>query len=97
VSENERVRTFAAALAAGDAAAAGAVMLDSHRSLRDDYGTSTDRMDALVTRLAAAPGVYGARMTGGGFGGCAVALTERGALTEGWVVRPVAGASVDLA
>jgi len=97
VSENERVRAFAAALAAGDAAMAGAVMLDSHRSLRDDYGTSTERMDALVAHLAGVPGVHGARMTGGGFGGCAVALAERGALREGWVVRPVAGASVDLA
>lgn len=98
VSENQRVRDFAAALAAGDVATAGAVMVDSHRSLRDDYATSTDRMDALVERLLARPGVHGARITGGGFGGCVVALADRGAVTdEGWVVRPVAGASVDLA
>ena len=94
VTENERVRAMAAAFAADDAHAAGRLMLDSHRSLRDDFATSTERMDALVERLAAQPGVFGARMTGGGFGGCAVALTEPGALGEGWVVRPVAGATV---
>ena len=97
VTENERVRLFAAALARGDPADAGRLMLDSHRSLRDDYETSTDRMDALVARLAAMPGVWGARMTGGGFGGCAVAMAEPGAVAEGWVVRPVAGARVEIA
>ena len=96
VSENERVRRFAAALADDDRPAAGRLMLDSHRSLRDDFQTSTASMDALVERLAALPGVFGARMTGGGFGGCAVALAEPGALREGWVVRPVAGASVQV-
>ena len=45
-------------------------------------------MDALTAR----PGVYGARMTGGGFGGCVVALTRPGALTQGWRVRAVDGA-----
>jgi galactokinase len=49
-------------------------------------------MDAAVERLIAQRGVYGARMTGGGFGGCVVALTERGALADGWVVRAVEGA-----
>ncbi len=96
VTENERVRRFAAALAGGDRAEAGRLMVASHRSLRDDFATSTDRMDALVDRLVDRPGVWGARMTGGGFGGCVVALTEPGALDEGWVVRPVAGASVQV-
>jgi galactokinase len=52
-------------------------------------------MDAAVTGLTNAPGVYGARMTGGGFGGCVVALTEHDALQEGWQVRAVDGASIE--
>jgi galactokinase len=57
-------------------------------------------MDALVAQLVAASGVYGARMTGGGFGGCAVAITEPGALDlrrwpgRAWRVTPSDGASV---
>ncbi len=92
VTENQRVRDFAAALARGDHAAAGALMIDSHRSLRDDFDTSTPEMDAAVERLAGSPGVYGVRMTGGGFGGCVVVLSEPGALTTGWRVRPSPGA-----
>jgi galactokinase len=45
--------------------------------LRDDFEVSTPVMDELVSRLVATPGVIGARLTGGGFGGCVVALTER--------------------
>ena len=59
---------------------------------RDLYETSTPVMDSAVDALTARPGVYGARMTGGGFGGCVVALTRPGALTEGWRVRAVDGA-----
>lgn len=93
VTENERVRDFAAALAAGDLSAAGRLMTASHASLRDDFEVSTPTLDALVTRLSERPGVYGARLTGAGFGGCVVALTRPGAITgEGWVVRPSAGA-----
>ncbi len=51
-------------------------------------------MDAAVERTCATPGVHGARMTGGGFGGCIVALAEPGALREGWVVHAVDGARV---
>jgi galactokinase len=51
-------------------------------------------LDALVDRLNATAGVIGARLTGAGFGGCVVALTEPGVLDEGWVVRPSAGATV---
>ena len=94
VGENQRVRDFAAALALHDLAEAGRLMVESHESLRDLYETSTPEMDAAVERLVATPGVWGARMTGGGFGGCVVALTRPGALTEGWVVRPVRGAHV---
>ncbi len=92
VSENQRVRDFAAALSDGQLHVAGALMVASHDSLRDLYHTSTPVMDAAVEKLIAQPGVYGARMTGGGFGGCVVALTEPGALSDGWVVRAVDGA-----
>lgn len=92
--ENRRVLDFADALAAGDLAGAGHLMVASHNSLRDLYGTSTAAMDATVEKLEATPGVYGARMTGGGFGGCVVALTDPGALRHGWVVRAVDGARV---
>jgi len=94
VAENQRVRDFAAALRAHDLNAAGELMVASHASLRDLYDTSTPAMDAAVAELCATPGVYGARMTGGGFGGCVVALTRPGALADGWVVRAVDGAGV---
>jgi galactokinase len=93
VTENQRVRAFAAALADGDYRAAGRVMIDGHRSLRDDFATSTPVMDAAVEQLCATRGVFGARMTGGGFGGCVVALCEPRAAVDGWVVRPVGGAT----
>jgi galactokinase len=92
VSENRRVVEFAAALANGDYAAAGALMLDSHRSLANDFETSTAGMDRAVADLADTPGVFGARMTGGGFGGCVVAICEPGALSDGWVVVASDGA-----
>jgi galactokinase len=92
VSENHRVRAFATALATGDYTRAGAIMVDGHASLRDDFDTSTPQMDAAVDALNARPGVFGARMTGGGFGGCVVAICEPGAITDGWVVTPADGA-----
>lgn len=94
VTENARVREFAAAFRSGDLATAGEIMVASHRSLRDDFDVSTDVLDALVDRLCATAGVHGARLTGAGFGGCVVALTEPGALAEGWTVRASAGARV---
>ena len=92
ITENQRVRDFAAAIASGDTRTAGEVMVDSHQSLRNDYATSTPAVDALVDKLIATPGVHGARITGGGFGGCVVALTEPGALREGRRVTASAGA-----
>jgi len=92
ITENARVRAFAGALRAGDLATAGACMVESHASLRDDFEVSTLALDALVERLRSTPGVHGARLTGAGFGGCVVALTEPGALDEGWTVQPSAGA-----
>jgi galactokinase len=96
VTENERVVAFAAALRSGDIGAAGARMGESHASLRDDFRVSTAVLDALVDRLATTPGVFGARLTGGGFGGCVVALCDPAVADSlgGWVLRPTAGARV---
>ncbi len=94
VSENQRVRDFAVALRRADWVGAGRLMSASHASLRDDYDTSTDRMDEAVAELQATTGVFGARMTGGGFGGCLVAMCAPGAVTDGWIVSSSAGARV---
>ncbi|MDQ1711078.1 MAG: galactokinase [Frankiaceae bacterium] len=93
VTENARVRAFATALRAGDAVEAGRLMLASHASLATDFEVSVPALDGRVGELRQTPGVYGARMTGGGFGGCVVALTEPGAVRAGWHVRAVAGAA----
>jgi galactokinase len=77
IAENQRVVQSVDALARGDAAAFGRLMDASHRSLRDDYEVSCAELDAMVEAAWRAPGVIGARMTGGGFGGCAVALVEQ--------------------
>jgi len=92
INENQRVRDFAAALAGGDYVEAGRIMTEGHASLRDDFDVSTPQMDDAVDRLNAIPGVFGTRMTGGGFGGCIVAICQPGALADGWVVSPSAGA-----
>ena len=94
VTENERVRAFATALRVGDLATAGELMAASHASLADDFEVSTAALDALVADLSARPGVFGARLTGAGFGGCAVALCRPGAIEAGWRLRPSAGAAV---
>jgi galactokinase len=78
VSEIRRVREFAAACRAGDLAAMGRLMLESHASLRECYEVSCPELDFLVAESAGFPRVWGARLTGGGFGGCIVALVERG-------------------
>jgi len=95
VTENERVRRFAAALTEGDLVGCGALMAASHESLRRDFQVSTPRLDSCVAELSATPGVHGARLTGAGFGGCVVALTAPGALASGWHVTAVAGAWVE--
>lgn len=74
VTENARVL---AAINA-DAAAFGALMTASHASLRDDYAVSVPAIDELVAALQRRPGVFGARLTGAGFGGCCVALVAAG-------------------
>ena len=95
VSENHRVWAFASALTEGDLEACGRLMVESHRSLAEDFEVSTERLDAMVADLNGRPGVYGARLTGAGFGGCVVALTRPGVVEEGWRVRPSGGAFVE--
>jgi len=77
VEENLRPLALAAALRAGDLPAAGRLMNDSHASLRDLYQVSSPELDALTERARAHPACFGARMTGAGFGGCAIALVRR--------------------
>ena len=77
VSENKRVHQSAAALRAADWSELGALMQESHTSLRDDYAVSCAELDLLVDLALSEQGVYGARMTGGGFGGCIIALVEQ--------------------
>ncbi|MGI9614114.1 MAG: galactokinase [Acidimicrobiales bacterium] len=77
ITENARTVEAAAAMVASDAVALGSLMTDSHRSLRDDYEVSGPALDRIVEVARSAPGCLGARMTGGGFAGCAVALVER--------------------
>ncbi|MCW5980703.1 MAG: galactokinase [Bryobacteraceae bacterium] len=78
ITENRRVEDFVAASARGDLAAMGALFVASHRSLQHDYEVSCEELDFLVETATAIPGVYGSRMTGGGFGGCTVNLLEPG-------------------
>ena len=73
VAEIERVRRFVDAFEQGDAAAAGRLMTESHESSRDRWGSSVPELDAAVQRLLDA-GAFGARLTGGGFGGYVVGL-----------------------
>ncbi len=77
VTENERVLAAVDAARRNDAAALGALMVDSHRSLRDDFEVSAPALDRVVDIAMATDGCLGARMTGGGFAGCAVALVHR--------------------
>lgn len=79
VTENARTLAAAEAMTRGDASSVGGLMDESHRSLRDDFGVSSPALDAIVAAAQAAPGCHGARMTGAGLAGCAVALVEEGA------------------
>ena len=74
VTENQRVQEAAKALQSSDADRFGHLMCQSHASLRDDYQVSCRELDLLFDLASSSPGVYGARMTGGGFGGCTVNL-----------------------
>ena len=94
VTENTRVRETAAALQAGDLAAAGAAMVRSHASLRDDFEVSTTALDEAVERISRLPGVHGVRLTGAGFGGAVVVLADAGAEVPGLRVNAAVGATV---
>ncbi len=78
VTEDARVLEAVDALRAGDARRLGALFLASHASMRDDYAVSVPDVDQLVDLAAADPDVFGARLTGGGFGGSIVALAAAG-------------------
>jgi len=80
ITENARVGEAAAALTASDLGAFGRAMNESHFSLRDDYEVSCAELDLMAELGRRRPGVHGARMMGGGFGGCTVNLVEEGAV-----------------
>jgi galactokinase len=77
VSENGRVIEFVATLRDRRLDHVGALMAESHRSLRDDYEVSSTELDLLVELAGRAPGVVGARLTGAGFGGCTVNIVRK--------------------
>ena len=74
VTEDARVNRFVEASTHGDVAGMGKLMVESHRSLQHDYEVSCAELDFLVDAALEIDGVYGSRMTGGGFGGCTVTL-----------------------
>jgi galactokinase len=78
VTENERTLQAADAMRRGDAVAVGRLMNASHESLRDDFAVSSRELDVMVECGKAHPACLGIRMTGAGFGGCAVALIRSG-------------------
>ncbi len=82
VSENLRVRVTVMALRGNALKTVGQALRESHASLRDDYAVSCAELDAIVDIANAQPGCYGARMTGAGFGGCAVALVQNEAVDK---------------
>lgn len=82
ITENERVLHFVDALECSDRPKIGAMMAESHRSLRDDYEVSCLELDAMVEAAKSSEGCAGVRMTGAGFGGCCVALVERNLVTR---------------
>jgi galactokinase len=91
VSENVRVLEAKCAFERGDAVAFGKLMNASHESLRDDYEVSAPELDVMVALARRCDGVFGARMTGGGFGGCTVNLVDaanaeafRAAIAQGY-------------
>ncbi|MFY9743548.1 MAG: galactokinase [Candidatus Sulfotelmatobacter sp.] len=82
VTENSRVLRAARALENKDLETMGRLMYESHASLRDDYEVSCPELDLMVDLAKGLPGVYGSRMTGGGFGGCTVSLVKRDAVEK---------------
>ncbi len=89
ISENARVGCFVAAAQTGDLSQMGALMVASHRSLQHDYEVSCEELDFLVDSALRMEGVFGSRMTGGGFGGCTVTMLRPEA--EGCFRHEIAG------
>jgi galactokinase len=77
VTENVRVLKAVEAMRAGDASALGKLFNESHASLRDDFEVTSDALNWMVEIAQSQPACFGARMTGAGFGGCAVAVVRR--------------------
>jgi galactokinase len=101
VTENARVLEAERALEAGDFVACGRAMNASHVSMRDDFEITCPEVDMLAGLAQTVEGVYGSRMTGGGFGGCTISLIEAAAvetasqmLTDGY--RIGMGRDVDI-
>lgn len=98
LSENDRVRRATVALTLQDMTTFGQLMNESHQSLRDNFEVSTQQMDEAVRNAQQTPGVFGARMTGGGFGGCIVIVADSTAnidnLEGAMLVKPVGGAEI---
>ncbi|MBO4849118.1 MAG: galactokinase [Clostridia bacterium] len=82
VTENRRVALAAEALEAGDVGRLGRLINASHDSLRDDYEVTGRELDSIVEAARSHPAVLGARMTGAGFGGCAIAIAPKAAAQE---------------
>lgn len=80
VLENDRTVRANEMMAANEAEALGKLMYESHVSLRDDFEVSSDALNSIVEIAMTQEGCFGARMTGAGFGGCAVALVEKSAV-----------------
>lgn len=80
VTENARVLESGAALRRGDVKRFGELMNEAHRSYRDDFEASVHPIEVLVGAAQSLPGVYGSRLTGGGWGGCTVSLVDAGAV-----------------
>ncbi len=82
VTEDDRVNRFVEAGAAGELTGMGRLLVESHRSLQHDYEVSCEELDFLVDTALGIDGVYGSRMTGGGFGGCTVTMLSPRALEK---------------
>jgi len=82
VRENERVLLGANALEGGDISRLGALISESHASLRDLYEVSSPELDAMVEAMTARPEILGARLVGAGFGGCAIGVAKQGISEE---------------
>jgi galactokinase len=82
IGENERVFAAVEHLRSGDIAAFGRLMAASHESSRVNFENSTPELDLLVALAQLQPGVHGARLTGGGFGGAIVAAVDSAAATR---------------